>query len=50
MVGSPLAAAEVGQGSNLERYPNYTERSVTSSIGMCNVGSPMEGQKGSALL
>ena len=50
MVGSPLAAAEVGQGSNLKRYPNYTERSVASCIGMCNVGSPMEGQKGSALL
>ena len=26
MVGSPLAAVEVGQDSNLERYPNYTER------------------------
>ena len=50
MMGSPLAEAEVGQDSNLERYPNYTERSVTSCIGMCNVGLPMEGQKGSALL
>ena len=49
-VGSPLAAVDVGQDSNLERYSNYTERSVTSCIGMCSVRSLMEGQKGSTLL
>ena len=49
-VGSPLAAVDVGQGSNLERYSNYTERSVTSCIGMCGVGLLMEGKKGSTLL
>ena len=50
MVGSPLSAVEMSQSSNLERYFNYTERSVTGCIGMCGVGSPMEGQKGLTLL
>ena len=41
-VGIPLVTAEMGQLSNLEKHSNHSERSATSSIGMCSVGAPLE--------
>ena len=45
----PTGCSLMGQGSNLEGCFNYTERSGTNCIGMCSVGSPVEGQKDSTL-
>ena len=43
MVGNLLAAAEMDHDSNLKRYADHTQESITSSIDVYSVESTMEG-------
>ena len=46
----PLVTAEMGQLSNLEKRSNHSERSATSSIGMCSVGATLEEETSATVL
>ena len=43
MVRNSLATAEMGHDSNLKRYADHTQESITSSIDVCSVESTVEG-------